>query len=150
MDLMPWKSSKEGGALDSLRREFHQLFDRFWSGQLEPMQLGRWVPAVDVVEKDDSVVVQAEVPGIDPENIDVSIEGDVLTIRGEKKDVREEKGENYHRVERQYGSFARSVALPSEIVADKVEATFRNGVLEVVLPKSEQARPKRVSINVQP
>lgn len=149
MDIMPWRHGREAGALSSLRREFNDMFDRFWSGALEPLQLGRWTPAVDVSETDDAVMVQAEVPGMDPSEIDVSLEGNVLTIKGEKKDEREEKGENFHRVERQYGTFIRSVQLPTEVVAEKVSASFRNGVLEVRLPKSEDAKPKRVAIDVK-
>jgi HSP20 family protein len=149
MDLMPWRSGRETSALGSLRREFNDLFDRFWSGSLEPMQLGRWTPAIDISETDDQVLVQAEVPGMDAGDIDVSLEGNVLTLRGEKKDQREEKGENFHRVERQYGSFMRSIQLPTDVVAEKVTATFRNGVLEVTLPKSEEAKPKRVAIDVK-
>jgi len=149
MDLVPWRHGREAGALSSLRREFNEMFDRFWSGALEPMQFGKWTPAVDISENDDCVLVQAEVPGMDPEQIDVSLEGNVLTIRGEKKEQRQDKGENFHRVERQYGMFMRSIQLPSDVVADKVTASFKNGVLEVRLPKSEEAKPKRVAIDVK-
>lgn len=149
MDLMPWRNGREAGALSSLRREFNDMFDRFWSGALEPMQFGKWTPAVDISETGESVLVQAEVPGLEPAEIDVSLEGNVLTIRGEKKDQREEKGENFHRVERQYGTFIRSIQLPTEVVADQVTASFKNGVLEVRLPKSEEAKPKRVAIDVK-
>lgn len=149
MDLVPWRNGREAGALSSLRREFNDMFDRFWSGALEPLQFGKWTPAVDISETDESVLVQAEVPGIDPEHIDVSLEGNVLTIRGEKQDQREEKGENFHRVERQYGTFIRNIQLPSEVVGDKVTASFKNGVLEVCLPKSEESKPKRVAIDVK-
>ena len=150
MDLIPWKSGRHGNTLGSLRQEFNQLFDRFWSGQLEPLQLGRWTPAIDIAETDDYLLVHAELPGMDADDIDVSVEGSVLTIKGEKKDTREEKTDAYHRVERQYGTFVRSIQLPAEIVADKVDAAFRNGVLEVRLPKHEDARPKKVQINVNP
>lgn len=147
MERLPMRMGRPSGVLDSLRREFNQLFDRFWSGQLEPMQISRWIPAVDISETDDAVVVQAEVPGLDPKDIEVSVEGNVLTIKGEKKESREERGENYHRVERQYGTFSRSIQLPSEIAADQVEAVVRNGVLEVRLPKQEGAKPKRIDIH---
>jgi HSP20 family protein len=148
MDLMPWKSGKEANALSSLRREFNDLFDRFWSGALEPMQFGRWTPAVDISETDEQIVVEAEVPGMEPEQIDVALEGNVLTLKGEKKDVRTDEGQNYHRVERQYGAFVRSIQLPTAVEIDKVSASFKNGVLQVTLPKSEDAKPKRVAIDL--
>lgn len=147
MDRLPVRIGRQGGVFDSLRREFNQLFDRFWSGQLEPMQLSRWVPAVDISETDDAVLVQAEVPGLDPEDIDVSVADNVLTIKGEKKECREERGENYHRVERRYGTFSRSIQLPTEISVEKAEAVVRNGVLEIRLPKHEGAKAKRIKIN---
>lgn len=150
MDLMPWKAGRQASMVDSLRREFNQLFDRFWSGQVEPMPLSRWVPALDVCESGDEIRVQAEVPGIDPADIDVSIEGNVLTIRGEKKAEREDSAEDYHRIERQYGTFSRSIPLASEVDAEKIEAVFRNGVLNVRLPKHESAKPKQVKIDVKP
>jgi HSP20 family protein len=149
MDLIRWKSGRHSSALSSLRREFNDLFDRFWSGQVEPMQLGRWAPAVDISETEEAVLVQAEVPGLEADEIEVLVEGNVLTLKGEKKDVREETGDTYHRVERQYGTFIRSIPLPSPVVSDKAEASFRNGVLEVRLPKSEEARPKHVTVDVK-
>jgi len=149
MDMVPWKTGRQSSMVDSLRREFNQLFDRFWSGQLEPMHLSRWMPAVDISETDDEVRVRAEVPGIDPKDIEVAVESNVLVIKGEKKEQREENREEYHRVERQYGTFVRSIQLPTEIDADKVEAVFRNGVLDVRLPKREDARPKQIRIDVQ-
>jgi len=149
MDLVPWKTGRQSSMVDSLRQEFNQLFDRFWSGQLEPMQLSRWMPAVDISETSEEVRVRAEVPGIDPSEIEVSVEANVLTIKGEKKEQREEGRENYHRVERQYGTFVRSIQLPTEIAVDQVEAAFRNGVLDVRLPKHESARAKQIKIDVR-
>lgn len=149
MDLVPWKRSRETSALQSLRNEFDRIFDRFWSGELEPLRLGRWVPAVDVSESDDEITVRAEVPGLNPEEIEVLVEGDVLTLKGEKKEEREQGGRDYHRVERQYGSFSRSIQLPGAVVAEKVKATAANGVLTIRLPKQEDARRKKVQISVE-
>jgi len=150
MDLVPWKFGRQSAMMDSLRDEFNQVFERFWTGDMEPLQFGRWAPSIDVSETDDAVLVQAEIPGLDAKEVDISIEGSILTIRGEKKVEREKKGRNYHRVERRYGSFIRTVQLPTEVVAEKAEAVARQGVLEIRLPKSEDAKPKKVKVDVQP
>ena len=101
------------------------------------------MPRVDVAETEDKVQVSAELPGIDPENVDVSIAHDVLTISGEKREEREEKKRDYHRIERSYGSFRRSVPLPTEVDTDKAEAHFKNGLLTITLPKTEKARARK-------
>jgi HSP20 family protein len=94
-------------------------------------------------------VVKAEVPGMDPKDIDISLSNGVLTIKGKKKQEREEKEENYHLLERSYGSFTRSVQLPGEVQSDKISASYRNGVLKVTLPKSEEAKKKEIKIKVE-
>jgi HSP20 family protein len=93
--------------------------------------------------------VKAEVPGLEPKDIDISLSDGLLTIKGEKKQEREEKEENYHLVERSYGSFARSIRLPNEVQSDKIDASYKNGVLKIVLPKSEEAKKKEIKIKVQ-
>jgi HSP20 family protein len=93
--------------------------------------------------------VKAEVPGLDPKDIDISLSDGLLTIKGEKKQEREEKEENYHLVERSYGAFTRSIQLPKEVQSDKISASYKNGVLKVTLPKSEEAKKKEVKIRVQ-
>lgn len=105
-----------------------------------------WAPAVDVFEKGDKLVVKAEVPGMKEDDIHVSVEGDMLTIRGEKKTESEVKNEDYYRCERSYGSFLRSVALPSTVDASKIEADYEDGVLEVTLPKKPEVKPKKVAV----
>jgi HSP20 family protein len=102
-----------------------------------------------VAETKNDVVVKAEVPGMDPKDIDISLSNGVLTIKGEKKQEREEKEENYHLLERSYGSFTRSVQLPGEVQSDKISASYRNGVLKVTLPKSEEAKKKEIKIKVE-
>jgi HSP20 family protein len=92
------------------------------------------------------VVIKAEVPGMEAKDIDISLAGDVLTIKGEKKSEREEKKENYHLVERTYGSFSRSLKLPSAVDADKIEASYKQGVLTVSCPKKEEVKPKAIEI----
>ncbi len=105
-----------------------------------------WTPAVDVAETPEKVTVKAELPGIEPKNIDISMVGDVLTIKGEKKSEREEKKENYHLVERSYGSFSRALRLPAAVDADKIEAKYDKGVLTVTCPKKEPIKPKAIEI----
>ena len=147
MALIPWRGrTTPGASLTSLRDEMNALLSRFWASAAEPFGLAEWSPAVDVSETDDAVLIHTEIPGIDPKDLDISVCGDVLTIRGAKKEEEEKKGRNYHRVERRYGSFARSLTLPSAVDADKVEAKAKNGVLEIRLPKREEAKARRVEI----
>jgi HSP20 family protein len=94
-------------------------------------------------------VVKAEVPGMDPKHIDISLSDGVLTIKGEKKEEKEEKEANYHLVERSYGAFSRSIRLPSEVQSDKINASYKNGVLKITLPKSEEAKKKEIKIKVE-
>lgn len=108
--------------------------------------VGAWLPPVDIVEEADRLVFRAEVPGVAKDDLDIKVENGTLVLRGEKKQERETEGENAHRVERTYGSFSRSFVLPSTVDADKVEARYRDGVLEIVLPKAEEAKPRRISI----
>lgn len=105
-----------------------------------------WAPPVEVYEKDDKVMVKAEVPGMTKDDIDVSVQGDMLTISGEKKTESEVKEQDYYRSEFSYGRFSRSVALPTAVDASKVEANYNNGVLEISLPKSEEAKPRKIEI----
>jgi HSP20 family protein len=104
------------------------------------------MPAVDVSETADKITVKAEIPGMEAKDIEISMVGDTLTIKGEKKVEREEKEENYHMVERSYGSFSRSMKLPVGVDSDKVDATYKNGVLTVVLLKKEEVKPKPIEI----
>ena len=107
------------------------------------------MPAVDVFEKEDRFVVKAELPGMKEEDIDVSVVGDTLSIRGKKKTETEAKEEYYYRCERSYGSFYRSIPLPSNVDANKIEASFEDGVLEVALPKSAKIKPKRIAVSAK-
>ena len=127
---------------DLFRRSF---FPALWGGA--PIEGMGWEPAVDVYEEDGKYVVKAELPGLKKDDIDVSVSGDTLTIKGERKDEREEKEENYYLSERSYGNFVRSMTLPSMVDADKIEANFDDGLLEVKLPKSEKAEAKKVKVS---
>jgi HSP20 family protein len=150
---------------ESLRQEMDRLFDDFTRGfgrfpttrslfDVEPMLRyegsgGISTPAVDVVEKENEYQITAELPGLDEKDIEVNIADDVLSIRGEKKEGREEKAKNYHLSERRYGSFQRTFQLPSGIDADKIAAAFQKGVLTVTLPKTPEAQKKEKKIAIQ-
>ena len=110
---------------------------------------GMEIPAVDMYQTDDAVVVKSAIPGIKPEDIDISITGDTLTIKGETRVEEEVNEENYIRRERRYGSFCRSLALPLPVVTDKAEAEFENGVLTLTLPKAEEVKPKAIKIKAK-
>lgn len=135
--------------LPSLRREMDNLWDRFFGGDwgLTPWQ-GKWAPSLDVSETKDNLVVKTELPGIDPKDVDISITDNTLTVKGEKKQEKEEKEENYHLIESGYGSFFRSLPLPMEVERDKVKANYKNGVLKITMPKSEKAKAKEVKVNI--
>jgi HSP20 family protein len=146
MALIPWRPWRD---LDVLRREMDSLWDRFTGERPVEWLKGEWVPSLDVSETKDKVVVKAEVPGIDPKAIDISLSSDILTLKGEKKKEREEKDENYHLIERSYGSFSRSVRLPAEVQEDKVKASYKDGVLTITLPKTEKAKERAIKIEVE-
>jgi HSP20 family protein len=105
-----------------------------------------WAPALDIAERNDAYVVTVEVPGIKPEQLDITIENGALTISGERRFETETKEEQYHRIERRYGAFRRSITLPDRVKADAVEASFEDGLLQVVVPKAEEAKPKRIEV----
>jgi len=145
-ELTPWRPF---GELSSLRREMDRLWENFFGEKpLTRMWEREWAPSLDISETRDNFVVKAEVPGIDAKDIDISLTGDVLTIKGEKKQEREEKEEDYHLVERSYGSYSRSVRLPAEVESNKIKASYKNGILNITLPKSEKVKAKEVKIKV--
>jgi len=111
-----------------------------------PEGVGSWIPPVDIVEEPERLLFRAEIPGVSKEDIDIKVENGTLILRGEKKQEREVEGETAHRVERFYGSFTRSFALPATIDADKIQARYKDGVLELILPKAEVARPRKIEI----
>lgn len=135
-----------------LRREIDSIFDRFFRGfELEPFRgrFGAFSPSIDVKESDKEISVSAELPGMDEKDIDVSLTRDSLTIKGEKKEEKEEKGKDYYRMERSFGSFSRTIPLPAEVDLDKAKAEFKKGVLTVTLPKSEKALKETKKIPVK-
>jgi len=122
-----------------------QILDTFFGRA--PAEVA-WSPAVDVYETKDDIVVKAELPGVKPEDVEVSIVGDTLTLKGERRKEAEVREEGYYRIERSYGAFQRSLTLPSVVNAEKVKATYKDGLLEIKLPKKEEAKPKTVKVEV--
>ena len=133
------------------------MFQLLWAGltgffnELMPSMMkehGEMMPAFDISEADDHFVVKADLPGIDPKNLDISLTGNVLTIRGEKKEEREEKNERYYTLERQFGSFSRSFMLPADVKEEGIGASYKDGVLRVNIPKSERAKQKKIPVKM--
>lgn len=146
---VPVRRGTEGGAVTSFRDEIDRLFEDFVSGLRPVFARGEWMPLMDVSETDKEVMVKAELPGIDPETVDVSITGDLLTIKGEKKEETTREGENYYRMECRYGAFHRALTLPATVDANKVNATFKNGVLRVTLEKKEEAKARSIRVKAE-
>lgn len=145
MDLTRWERD-----MDRMREDFFGRRGRPWwpDRWFRTDELDVRAPAVDVFEEKDDIVVKAEIPGMDKDNIEVKLADHTLTIKGEKKKEEEVKEENYYRSERSYGSFLRTLELSKDVYADKVKATFKNGVLEVRMPKTEEAKAKEIKVKV--
>ncbi len=143
-DLTIWRPFHE------LRREIDRLFQEFFGKSTLPekFEMFEWIPAVDVSETEDNIIVKADLPGVKPEEIEINISDNILTIKGEKKKEEEEKKENFYRVERYYGSFMRAIQLPVDIDVEKVKATYKDGVLKITLPKKAEAK-KAIKIEVE-
>ena len=149
MALMRWRPTRE---LLDVREEMNRLFDGFFTGWPERRRgllEGEWAPSIDIAETEEDIVVTAELPGIKLDEVDITITDDILTLKGEKKEENEVKDKNYHRIERSYGSFQRSISLPTGVQGDKAKAAYKNGVLQVTVPKAEEAKPKQIKINVE-
>lgn len=132
---------------DMWRRPFPSLFGR--DRWLPIRSLSIRIPSLDVYEEKDAVVVKAELPGMKKEDVEVNLAGENLTIKGEKKEDKEVKEEDYYRRERSYGSFLRTVALPCEVKSDEIKASFKDGVLEVRMPKTEDAKKKSIAVKIE-
>ncbi|MCJ7503517.1 MAG: Hsp20/alpha crystallin family protein [Acidobacteriia bacterium] len=149
MAIVRWQPFRD---LLATEREFDRLFREAFSppfGQREgELSTRAWAPAVDIFETENSIVLKAELPGVDPKDVEVRVEDNTLYLKGERKFENETKEENYHRIERSYGSFARSFALPNSMDAEKVAAEYQDGLLTLTLPKREEAKPKTIKINV--
>ena len=147
--LIPWKSFSD---LQEVERRFEDMFGRpfipaAWK-RIPTVEMG-WAPAIEVYEKEDKFVVKAEIPGMKEEDVDISVVGDTLTIKGERKAESEVKEEDYYCCERSYGSFSRSITVPSNVDATKIEANYEDGVLEVILPKTPEVKPKKIAVTAK-
>ena len=159
MSIIPWRQKKgerveeEGETeLARLREEMHDLFSRFFGDEGRASPLDAWtggfgrMPRMDLAESADDVAVTVELPGVDPKEVNIQVTGNVLTVSGERKQEKEEKKRDYHYMERSFGSFHRSIQLPSTVDAERVDAAFVNGVLTVKLAKRADAKPKRITV----
>jgi HSP20 family protein len=158
--LMRWHLSKEGRAMAlmrwnptrdllSIRDDMNRLFNEFFGrteGQEGSWASGAWAPPVDIHETDDALILKAELPGFSKDDVNVELKDNSLTLKGQRQDEKEVKEEQYHRRERTYGSFQRTFMLPATVDSEKVTASYKDGVLELRLPKREAAKPKRITI----
>ena len=147
MALMRWTPMSN---LPSFQHEMNRMVNEFFgdgNGEAAGTGLSSWTPAVDIHETDDGFVIKAELPGVSKDDISIDVHENTLTLRGQRKHEAEVKQDKYHRVERAYGTFQRSFVLPAMVDQDQVQATYKDGVLELHLPKSEAAKPKRIAIN---
>jgi len=144
--LIIWKNQE----INKLRRDMDRLFSRLWDdfGMPHLQRPSRDIPSIDLYETEEDLILKAEIPGLNPEDLDVSITNDILTIKGEMKEEFAQERENYHRMERRYESFSRSIQLPSRVMIEDVEATYREGVVTIIMPKCKPEITKKVKIKI--
>lgn len=147
MAIVRWEPFRD---VMTAQREFDRLFKEGFTPFVGEGELSTrtWAPPVDIYETENDIVLKAELPGVDPKDVEVKVEDNTLYLKGERKFEKEVKNESYHRVERSYGSFARSFSLPNSISAEKVKAEFKDGLLTLTLPKREEAKPRTIKIDV--
>ncbi|HOT22999.1 MAG TPA: Hsp20/alpha crystallin family protein [Thermoleophilia bacterium] len=141
MAIIRWDPFRE---MTQVQDQVSRLFDQVWGGRQES-----WLPAVDVFDQKDAVVVKAELAGMDPNDIQIEVEDNVLTIKGERRFEEKVDDERYYRVERRYGSFQRALALPQGVKADEISAAYEDGILTVTVPKAEEEKPKRIEVKAK-
>jgi HSP20 family protein len=151
--LIRWEPTRDPfKELDAISDRFNRVFGRLPARResgWEPLTVADWMPSVDVTEDGKEYLIKAEIPEVDKKDVKVTTQEGVLTIQGERKQEKEEKGKKIHRVERSYGSFARSFTLPEDVAEDKLKAEFKEGMLLVHLPKAEKPKPKTVDVTVE-
>lgn len=144
MNLVTYDPFRElRGLQDDVNRLFRGTFNRGGANEMMP---GSWAPSVDIFENKDNIVLEAELPGMSPDDVSISIENNLLTLHGERKFEKKDDGDNFHRVERSYGSFTRSFTLPPTVSSENVDATFDSGILRLTLAKREEAKPRKIEI----
>jgi len=145
VDLVSWDPYRE---FRNLARRFDRAFSPSSSSRRdEEMSLGSWLPPVDIAEDKDRITLTAELPGFRQDQIEIQMEGGVLTLRGERRFEDESNGKNFHRVERSYGQFVRSFTLPNNVDREHIQASFSNGLLQISMPKREDAKPRQIKIS---
>lgn len=163
MTLIRWSPTRELTTFPfeslNMQREINRMFDNFFRGGIQDDgAISFLTPAVDIAEGDSDYTVRVELPGVSKDDVKITMQDNILTIRGEKKLVRttqssgeekEARESNYHRTERSFGSFQRSFTLPTHVKSDKIEATYKDGILTVTLPKAEEAKPKQIEVKVK-
>ena len=145
MSLVPY-TKRNRNSLTTLHNEMDDLFDSFFRGLDKPFAGYKAWPAIDVAEDENSIIVRAEVPGCNAEDVEISVYGNTLTISGEKKIKEEKKEKGYYHVESSYGTFRREITLPTDVDSDKIDATCKDGVLSVALPKAAKAKAVKVKV----
>jgi len=140
-----WESFR---GVNTLQDQFNRLFNDVFDRKGEESSLTAWAPAADIYETEHELVVKADLPEVDPKDLDIRVENNILTIRGERKFEKKVNEDNYLRVERAYGSFARSFTLANTVDSDAIKADYQNGVLTLTIPKREEAKPKQIKVNV--
>lgn len=149
MAIAKWDPFKELTTIqDRINRLFDENIGRVRFPDIE-LAAGSWHPAVDIFETKDNVVLKAELPGVEKKDFSIEVKDNLLTLKGERKFEKETREENYYRMERAYGSFSRSFTLPTTVDKDKVKAKFKDGVLEVTIPKTEAAKPKQINVDTE-
>ena len=146
MNLVTWDPYRE---LSSLQDRMSRVFGGGLARRErdEEMSMGAWIPPVDIVEEKDRILMTAELPGFQEKDIQIQMEGGVLTLRGERRSETENEGKTFHRMERSYGQFVRSFTLPNNVDRENIKASFHNGLLEIELPKREEAKPRQIKIS---
>jgi HSP20 family protein len=134
------------GPLESIREEMQELISRTFGEEGELWSVDRISPSLDLAETDNVLEVRMDIPGMEAKDIDIEVNANVLTVSGERKEEREEKGKTYHRVERRVGAFSRAVTLPCPVKEDAVDAQYKNGILTIKLPKTEEAKARKITV----
>ncbi|MBF0100624.1 MAG: Hsp20/alpha crystallin family protein [Desulfobacterales bacterium] len=159
-NLIPWRKQKNEvkssieDHINHFHREMNTLFDRFFEKRSNdfPVNLvdeGNWQPKVDISEGKKDIIIKAEIPGIEPKDLDISLNGRVLVIKGEKKNEKESKEKNYHRIERSYGYFNRTLELPTDVIESEVNASYKNGILNIELKKTKESETKTIKVKAE-
>lgn len=143
--IVRWEPFRD---LMSMRDDFDRLFESFFGG-MPVIREDFWTPSVDIIENNGNIEVKAEIPGMKKEDIKVTVRDNVLSIAGERKQEHETKEKTFHRIESYYGEFSRSIRLPSDVEADKIKAIYKDGILNITLPKPESAKPKKIEVEIK-